>query len=54
MIYLLIHIEHYEATFCPSIFSSTRWLILKAKMLPVKEKCKYIFRYYIVFIVETK
>ncbi len=32
----------YEATFHPSTPGSTRWLCLKAQMLPVKEKCKYI------------
>jgi len=33
-----------EATFHPSTLDSTRWLCLKAQMLPMKEKCKCISR----------
>jgi hypothetical protein len=30
--------------FCPSTSDSTRWLCLKARMLPVKDEWEYIFK----------
>jgi hypothetical protein len=39
-----IHLGVVWSNFCPFIRSSTRWLCLKAQMLPVKEKCKCISR----------
>jgi hypothetical protein len=40
--------------FCPSTSSSTRWLCLKAQMLPVKDECDCTSRCYIAFVVEIK
>jgi hypothetical protein len=40
--------------FCPSTSGSTRWLCLKAQMLPVKDECECTSKCWIAFIVGIK